>query len=124
MNSSGVLDVLWQRKRSTSVVRPPEWKRFVLTVDNGANDIVVPPSDCSFGPLHMTNKVSVEYEVASGAVSTNPGERRVQMKDPKSGKLLNMAFRVVDVRKPLLSVSKIIDQEQVVFSKKKSSTSS
>ena len=43
------------------------------------------------------------------------------MKDPKSGKMLNIAFEVVDVHKPLLSVSKIIEKShKVVFSKEES----
>ena len=91
---------------------------MVLTVDSGARDTVVPSSACSLAPLHMTNKVGVEFEVANGAVMENLGRRRVQMTDPKSGKFLNMAFRVVDVHKPLLSVSKITEwSHKVVFSK-------
>ena len=121
VNLSGVLDGLWQRKSSLSAVRPPEWERLILTVDSGASDTVVPPSVCSLAPLHMTNKVGIEYEVSNGAVIENLGERRVQMKDPKSGKLLNMAFQVVDVHKPLLSVSKITEQgHTVVFGKDES----
>ena len=43
------------------------------------------------------------------------------MKYPKSGKLQNIAFQMVDVHKPLLSVSKIIEQShKVVFSKEES----
>ena len=121
VNSSGVLDGLWQRKSSFSAIRPPEWERLILTVDSGASDTVVPPSVCSLAPLHMTNKVGIEYEVANGAVIENLGERGVQMKDQKSGKLLKIAFQVVDVHKPLLSVSKIIERgHKVLFSKEES----
>ena len=79
------------------------------------------PSVCNLAPLHITNQVGIEYDVANGAVIENLGEQRVQMKDPKSGKLLNMAFQVVDVHKPLLSVSKITEQgHKVVFSEEES----
>ena len=92
---------------------------MVLAIDSGASDTIVLPSVCSLAPLHMTNKVCVDYEVANGAVIT--WKKRVQMKDPKPGKLLNMAFRVVDVHKPLLSASKITEQgHKVVFSKDES----
>ena len=121
VNTSGALEGLWLRKHLLSDVRPPEWERFVLTVDSGVSNTVVPPSVCSFAPLHMTNQVGVEYEVANGAVIENLGEERVQTKYPKSGKLLNMAFQAVDVHKPLLSVSKITEQgHKVVFSKDES----
>ena len=93
----------------------------MLTVDSGASDTVGPPSVCSLAPFHMTNQVGVECEVANGAVVENLGAKRVQMKDPKPGKLTNMAFQVVDVHKPLLSVSTITGHgHKVVFSKDES----
>ena len=56
--------------------------------------------------------------MANGAVIENLWEKRVQMKDAKSGTLQNMAFQVVDVHKPSLSVSKLTEQgHKVVFSK-------
>ena len=65
--------------------------------------------------------MGVKYEVADGAVIENLRERRVQMKDPKSSKLPNMAFRVVDGHKPLLSVSKMTEPgHKMVFSKEES----
>ena len=43
------------------------------------------------------------------------------MKDPKSGRLPNMVLQVVDVQKPLLSVSKISEpSHKVDFSKEES----
>ena len=71
----------------------------------------------------MTNKVGVEYKVANGVVIEKLREKRFQMKGPKSGKILNMAFRVVSVHKPLLPVSKILEQgHKVALSKKESYT--
>ena len=75
VNTSGMLDGLWRRKPSLSVVWPPEWEKLVLTVDSGASDTVVPPSVCSLAPLHMTNKVGVEHQVANGAVIDNVRKR-------------------------------------------------
>ena len=59
----------------------------MLTVDSGAGDTVVPPSVCRLAPLHMTNKVGVEYEVANGAGIENPLRKKTSSNEgPKVGK--------------------------------------
>ena len=96
----------------------PRWERVVFTVDSGASDTVVPPGVCSLAPLHHTEKVGTEYEVANSAIITNLGERRCLMRTSEKGAILNMKWQVVDVHKPLLSVGKMNDQgHECVFKK-------
>ena len=110
---------LWERRPMLSSASEIRWERIILTVDSGASDTVVPPSVCSLAPLHHTEKVGTEYEVANAAVLENLGERRCQMKTSENGKVLNMKWQVVDVHKPLLSVSKLTEQgHDVVFKPK------
>ena len=61
VNSSGLLDGLWLRQHSLSVVRPPEWEKFVLTVDGGASDTDVPTA---FAALrHCTRPIKLVWNM-------------------------------------------------------------
>ena len=97
------------------------WEKVTLIVDSGASDTVVPPSMCANAPLHRTEKVGTEYEVADGGVVENFGEKRCLMKispNASSAEAMNMVFQVVDVSKALLSVYKVCQAgHQVVFGK-------
>ena len=87
----------------------PEWERVVLTVDSGASDTVVPPHVARNLPLLPSAKVGIEYEVANGGVVVNLCERRGEMNTRDGGPCFLMSFQVVEVHKPLLAVSKLIE---------------
>ena len=100
---------------------PVRWEKFTLLVDSGARDTVVPQSVCQAATLHWTNKVGVKYEIANGDTLHNLGERRCMMKtaeDEEDNSAFVMAFQVVDVNKPLLSVTKVCEKgHSVIFEK-------
>ena len=107
---------LWERRSQISSATVPRWERVVLTVDSGASDTVIPPGVCSLAVLHHTEKVGTEYEVANGGIIENLGERRCLMRLSEKGNVLDMKRQVVDVHKPLLAVSKLVEAgHEVVF---------
>jgi hypothetical protein len=86
------------------------WDKLILTFDSGGSDTVVPPKFCSWSTIFHTDKVGTEYEVASGQVVHNLGERRCIMK------VSEKIAEVIEVHKPLLAVSSITAQgHKVVF---------
>ena len=88
----------------------PEWERIVLTVDPGASETVVPRHIARNLPLMPSPKVGTEYEVANGGVVVNLGERNAEIKLAESAKTsFLMSFQVVEVHKPLLAVSRLVD---------------
>ena len=97
----------------------PEWERIVLTVDSGASDTVVPPHVARNLPLLPSPKVDIEYEVATGGVVVNLGEQRGEIKTRDGGPCFLMSLQVVEVHKPLLAVSKLVEAgHQVLFDQK------
>ena len=111
---------LWAKQALLAASVVPQWERVILTVDSGASDTVLPPSIASNVPLTHTSRVGCEYEVANGGVVVNLGERKAEMKlkEHDVGSML-MSFQVVDVHKPLLAVSRLVESgHEVRFSKK------
>ena len=95
-----------------------KWEKLTLLVDSGASDTVVPQEVCAGAMLHWTNRVGVEYEIANGDTLANLGERRCMMKtkeDDSDDSAFEMAFQVVDVNKPLLSVTRVCEQGHSVL---------
>ena len=61
-------------------------------------------------PLVHSNRVGTEYKVANGGVVVNLGERKAEMKLRESDtSTMLMSFQVVEVHKPLLAVSKLVE---------------
>ena len=110
---------LWARQALMAAREAPEWERVVLTVDSGASDTVMPPSVARNAQLLASPKVGTEYEVANGQVVVNLGEKRCEMKTgSNSSNCFMMSFQVVEVHKPLLAVSKLIEAgHRVLFDK-------
>ena len=98
----------------------PEWEKIVFTVDSGASDTVVPPHIARNVPLMPGAALGTEYEVANGGVVVNLGERRPELKlMEKSMTSFLMSFQVVEVHKPLLAVSRVVEAgHQVIFDHK------
>ena len=70
-------------------------------------------------PLLHSSKIGVAYEVADGGVIVNLGERRATVKTKMdSDVLFIMSFELVEVRKPLLAVSRLVEEgHKVLFDK-------
>jgi hypothetical protein len=110
---------LWAKHALMAASEKPQWERVVLTVDSGASDTVLPPSVARNVPLLHSNKVGIEYEVANGGVVTNLGEKKAEMKLKESDEgSMFMSFQVVEVHKPLLAVSRLVEAgHEVRFNK-------
>ena len=110
---------LWAKQALMAASMLPQWERVVLTVDSGASDTVLPPSIARNVPLIHSDKVGIEYEVANGGVVVNLGEKKAEMKlreDDTTSMI--MSFQVVEVHKPLLAVSRLVENgHRVCFDK-------
>ena len=101
------------RKSPSSIVSEPEWYEIEISVDSGACDTVMPTKFGSHISMVATAKSrsGFEYEVANGEGLFNMGERRCFMMTENSDTMKRIAFQCADVHKPLLSVSRLADQD-------------
>ena len=83
------------------------------TVDSGAAESVLPPSDNHNYPV-VQHKDEIFYGTASGEPLRNLGQVRIPMVTP-SRKLKGMTFQTCDVIKPLASVANMLDAQQAVI---------
>ena len=93
-----------------------------MTIDSGAADHVIPPNWIPGVPIVPSpgSKRGVRYIAANGAKLPNLGQMVVAFENSvgTAGKIL---FQVANISKPLVSVSKLIDDgHQVVFDKRAS----
>ena len=87
-----------------------------VTVDSGAEDSVWPSSHVSWGNVSPSedSQKGIGFVAANGERMPNYGTTEVAFE--KDGKLRKMNFSVTDCKKPLASVSKIVDKgNRVVF---------
>ncbi len=90
-----------------------------IVIDSGAGESVmawqVPPQE----PLKESKRANATYRDASGNAMPNKGQKQVKM--IVNGKVASMVFQATDVRKPLASVSRIVEKgNTVVFDSDKS----
>ena len=85
-------------------------KTLVLTIDSGASENVIGPNAVPNCPTRPSagSLAGVTYVTADGTLMPNRGEQRVRVKT-REGHLCELKMQVTDVRKPLMSVSKICD---------------
>ena len=92
-------------------------RTLVLTIDSGASENVIGQHvvpECPTRPS-AGSRAGVTYVAANGMQMPNRGEKRVKVKT-KEGCCCELKMQVTDVRKPLMSVSKICDAgHQVTF---------
>ena len=82
---------------------------IVFTVDIGASDTVVPRSVGKGLLLVDSDKVGLEYEVATSGVVVNFGDKHAEVRTSSGAESsFMMSFQAVDVHKPLLAVSKLV----------------
>jgi hypothetical protein len=87
-----------------------------VTVDSGAEDSVWPATHVDWDKVIETeeSRKGIGFVAANGGRMNNYGGTKVEF--VKDGKRKSMSFQVTDCKKPLASVSKIVDKgNRVVF---------
>ena len=86
-------------------------KELLAFVDSGAVDNVLPMSVRTEYPLEGTSKSQsgVVFKGANGSHIKHCGQRRFRVKT-SAGSNMNNTWVVADVRKPLISASRLLDQ--------------
>ena len=81
--------------------------------DSGAIDDALPKSVCTEYPLEATSKSQsgVGFKGAKGSHIKHYGQRRFRVKT-SVGINMNALWEVADVRKPLISASRLLERSQ------------
>ena len=86
-----------------------KWQHMAAVVDSGAAENVLPTGVCQHIKLQPTDRsrAGVGFRGAGGERIRNHGQRefKVQMSDGKTGK---STWQVADVKRPLMSVAKMV----------------
>ena len=92
------------------------WRRVTVTVDSGSADHVAPEEEFGTTPLEESegSKKGRRYIAANGQKVPNLGQRVVKMATD-DGLPLQVRWQVTKVVKPLLSVSKLTSNGNVVI---------
>jgi phosphohistidine swiveling domain-containing protein len=92
------------------------WKKVTVTVDSGSADHVAPEDEFSSSPLEESegSRKGRRYIAANGQKVPNLGQRVVKM-STDDGLPLQVCWQVTKVVKPLLSVSKLTSNGNVVI---------
>ena len=88
-------------------------KELLAFVDSGAVDSVLPKSVCTEYLLEATSKSQsgVGFKGANGSPIKH-GQQRIRVKT-SAGSNKNTTWEVADVRKPLISASRVLERSQV-----------
>ena len=86
-------------------------KELLAFVDSGVVDNVLPNSVCTEYPLEVTPKSQsgVGFKGANGSHIKHYGQRRCPVKT-NAGSNMNTTWEVADVRKPLISASRLLER--------------
>ena len=88
---------------------------FKITIDSGAADSVCPREWAEgFKTVPCEPGKAKSFVSAGGTAINHYGDKKVTLKASGSKKILNMPFRVCDVRKPLASVKNICAKGNIV----------
>ena len=88
-----------------------------ITIDSGAAESVMPENYLTEIPIVPSegSRRGVRYVTANGSKMPNVGERKVHFKTIDGG-MSSVVFQVTNAKKPLVSVSKIVQKgNRVVF---------
>ena len=95
-----------------AVKSDPGGKGLLAFVDSGAVDNVLPKSVCTEYLLEAT--CGVGFNGANGSHIKHYGQRRFRVKT-SAGSNMNTTWEVADVRKPLISASRLLERSQSCF---------
>ena len=106
-------------EKINSVEEAPEWEELDMAMDSGATESVV--NEDMITNIETVEgeafKMGVQYEVASGTMIPNLGEKKFVAVN-EAGVARKMTAQVCDVNKALLSVHRVVQAgNTVVFSK-------
>ena len=97
-------------------VKTEERRELRLTVDPCAGESVIPANEAENVPLEDGDRKGCKYEVASGGIIRNIGQRRYAVLTRDGGPPKQLNLQVSEVHKGLLSVIELIDNgHRVVF---------
>ena len=93
-----------------------EWEQLLMAVDSGATGTVVSENNATTIPT-MATKSGIKYALANGETIENEGEKQMVINSEEGVEKL-MTVQVTDVAKPLMSVSRLVNNgKTVVFEK-------
>ena len=86
-------------------------KELLAFADSGAVDNVLPKSVCTEYPLEATSKSQsgIGFKGGNGSRIKHYGQRRFRVKT-SAGYNMNTTWEVADVRKPLISASRLLER--------------
>ena len=84
------------------------WRKIVAVVDSGAGENVIPKNLIDFVPIMATARSmsGKGFQGAGGEHIANHGEQQISFRT-KEGQVRKTTWQVADVRRPLMSVSKM-----------------
>jgi hypothetical protein len=94
-----------------------EKKKIKFTVDSGAAAAVCEKSDAKdFPTIYVGSESLAKYLMPNSEVAENDGEKHLKVKTAEGEKFI-VRTQLTDVRKPLMSVSKVCDEGNIVVFK-------
>jgi hypothetical protein len=112
------LDKMSQPSRKTVEVNAlEENKKIKFTVDSGAAETVCEKSDAEdFPTIYGGGESLTKHIMPNGEIVENDGEKHLKVNTAEGEKFI-VRTQLTDVRKPLMSVSKICDEGNIVVFK-------
>ena len=109
------LDKMSQPSRKAVEVNAiEENKKIKFTVDSGAAETVCKKSDAKdFPTIYGGSESLTKYIMPNGEIVENDGEKHLKVKIAEGEKFI-VRTQLTDVRKPLMSVSKVCDEGNIV----------
>ena len=84
-----------------------EWEELIFAVDSGATETVMNDQQVTSIPTVSGNKIKTKYRTANGEIIENEGEKDMLMCTSEGINRIIKA-QVTEVRRPLMSVSKLV----------------
>ena len=92
-------------------------KKIKFTVDSGAAETVCKKTDATdFPTIYGGSESLTKYIMPNGEIVENDGEKHLKVKTAEGEKFI-VRTQLTDVRKPLMSVSKVCDEGNIVVFK-------
>jgi hypothetical protein len=112
------LDKMSQPSGKTAEVNAiEENEKIKFAVDSGAAETVCKKSDAKdFSPIYGGSESLTKYIMPNGEIVENDGEKHLKVKTAEGEKFI-VRTQLTDVRKPLMSVSKVCDEGNIVVFK-------
>jgi hypothetical protein len=108
------LDKMSQPSKKSLEFMSLDEKKIKFTVGSGAAETVCEKSDATdFPTIYGGSKSLAKYIMPNSEIVENDGEKHLKVKTAEGGKFI-VRTQLTDVRKPLMSVSKVCDEGNIV----------